>query len=638
MTRLALFSRFSMTTWLAASLLLVSIAPTTFSKETAKEAEVNATTAVQESPAAKKTSKAKPTSEKGDKQVKKVEKKAKSKVRFAQIVLTSSLAESPGSSSPFGDTQLDLQSTIKRIEKAAKDDSIDGLILMIRSPAIGRGKVHELRDAIARYRKSGKKVYADIESAMPSDYLIASACDEIVMPESGMVILPGVRIETMFYKGLLDKLGVHADFLHMGDAKGAAEAITRHDFSKPVRENLTSMVDDLYEQMVETVAFDRPLTREQVIAAIDEGLMGAKRAKKLGFIDQIAYAEDLRKTLSRAHKTNHLVYVENYGKKKVDTDFSGPAGLFKLMKLVTGGSKKSGTKGKKIAVVYAVGAITSGKSRQSLLGAKSMGSDTIVKALREAAADDDIAAIVLRINSPGGSALASDVMWSQIEAIDKPIIASMGDVAASGGYYIAMGTDKIFAEPATITGSIGVVGGKMAMQGLYDKLGVTIGTIGRGKNSGVFSGAHPFSDTERKVILASMQQTYAQFTSKAATGRNMPVEQLRRLAGGRVYTGQQAKANGLVDEIGSLHDALAAAKVMAGMKADDEVKIKAYPEPVDFFESLFGNKDEEKEVAIRLDLGILSPELKAIAGRVNMLQRVFRDPVVLMMPFELEIK
>lgn len=560
------------------------------------------------------------------------------KARLALIVLSDSMPESPGVMGPFGDQQLDLRSTIARLERAAEDDDIHGLVLKIQSPAIGRGKINELREAIKRFRKSDKKVYAQLDMAMPTDYLIAAACDEIVMPESGTLLLPGMHLEAMFYKGLLDKVGIEADFIHMGEAKGAAEPMTRKSFSEPVRKNLSAMVDDLYEQMVETVSFDRPITREQATAAIDQGLITATKAKELGLIDRVAYASDLKADLGKALNAEQLVYVLNYGKQKVDTDFSGPTGLLKLLKLMSGSSQKDRSSGKKIAIVYAVGPITTGESEQSMFGATNMGSTTIVNALREANDDEDVAAIVLRIDSPGGSAIASDLMWSQIQATEKPVVASMGDVAASGGYYIAMGTDKIFAEPTTITGSIGVVGGKMALKGVYDKLGLTIDTISRGKNAGVFSTTNKFSQSERDVIRDMMQDTYQQFTSKAAEGRGMPVEQLKKLAGGRVYSGRQAKANGLVDELGTLHDAIAEAKKMAGIDADKEVKIKSLPEPEDFFESLFGDTDAEREVAVRLSLDGFAPELQAIAKQAATLQRVFREPVVLMMPFDLDIK
>ena len=566
-------------------------------------------------------------------------KKKVAKVRLAQLSLTSDLPESPGGSGPFSELQTDLRTVIKRLERAAEDSKIEGMVLQIQNPGLGRGKINEVREAIKRFRDSGKKVYAELEMAMPADYLIAAACDEIVMPESGMLLLPGVSVEGMFFKGLLDKVGIQADFIHMGEAKGAAEPFTRESFSDTVRANLSSMTDDLYDQMVATVAFDRPITRQQAAAAVDEGLLTAKRAKELGLVDRLAYPSDLRSSLSESYNTDNLVYVQNYGKTKVDTDFSGPTGFLKLLKLMTGASGSGSSSGKKIAVVYAVGAITTGESETDIFGnSSSLGSTTLVEALRDANENEDVAAIVLRINSPGGSAIASDLIWSQIKVIDKPVVASMGDVAASGGYYIAMGCDRIVAEPATITGSIGVVGGKMVLGGMYDKVGISIDTISRGKNSSLFSTTSKFSSSEKDAIMNMMQDTYEQFTAKAAEGRGMPIEQLQKLAGGRVYSGQQAKANGLVDQLGTLHDAVAEAKKLAGIDADKDVKIITLPEAPDLFDALFGGNEAEKEVEVKVDMGQFSPELEAIARRASTLRRVFREPVVLMMPFDLEVK
>lgn len=598
--------------------------------------------AAKEKPADKQAeqSKAKREDAKADR-AKAREAKKSNKIRLAHLKLSDALPESPGGSGPFSDLQVDLRSMLDRIDRAAKDDKIHGLILSIENPELGRGTIHEVREALKRFRETGKKVHAELSMAMPADYLVASACDEIVMPESGVLLLPGIAAEGMFYKGLLDKVGIEADMLHMGEAKGAAEPMTRKSFSQPVRENLSAMLDDLFEQMIETVAFDRPITHEQATEAVDQGLMTATRAKELGLIDRIAYASDYKTGLERSYNASNLVYVENYGKKKVDTDFSGPTGFLKLIKLMSGGSSRSSSSGKKIAVVYAVGAITTGDSQTDLFGNTStMGSNTIIEALRKAADDEDVAAIVLRINSPGGSAIASDLMWSQIQAIDKPIVASMGDVAASGGYYIAMGTDKILAEPTTVTGSIGVVGGKMALSGLYDKVGVTIDTISRGANSTLFSSTNKFSKSEREVVLKMMADTYEQFTSKAAEGREMPVAQLKKLASGKVYSGRQAKANGLVDQLGTLHDAIAEAKSLAGIDDDKEVKLMTLPEAPDFFESLFGDNEAEKEVRLKVDLGVgnIDPTLGKLMSRAQTLQRVFQEPVVLMMPFDLEIK
>jgi protease IV len=567
------------------------------------------------------------------------------KVRFALLTLKETLAESAGQMGPFGDVQLDLRELVNRLDKAADDKSIGGVVLNIQNPALGRGKIEELRDAIGRFRKSGKKVYAQIESAMPADYMIACACDEIVMPETGIVMLPGIHAEATFYKGLLKKIGLEADFIHVGAYKGAAEPYTREKFSDPVRENMNSMVDSLYDDMVTMIVKSRPLSIAQAKDVIDQGLITATRAKELGLIDRVAYPDALRTELAQAHQAEPLVYVKNYGQKKVDTDFSGPMGFFKLMQVMMGtdtGARKS--RGKKIAIVYALGPIMSGESQSDLFGGQIMGSTTIVEALREANDDDEVAAIVLRVDSPGGSALASDLIWHETQVIEKPIVASMGDVAGSGGYYISMGADKIYATPGTITGSIGVVGGKLATSGLYEKLGITTETIERGKNSGLFSSSGKFTPSQRAALEEMMQDIYQQFTRKAADGRDMPLEKLEKLAGGRIYTGRQAKEIGLIDELGTLHDAINEAKKLAGIDEDDEVRIETLPEPTNFFESLFGDMDAEEEVRLPGNLnGLssledLSPELFDAVRRASRLRAVFDQPAAFVMPFELEIR
>lgn len=569
------------------------------------------------------------------------------KIRLALLVLKDELAETSGQVGPFGETKLDLRELVSRLEKAAKDDGIKGVVFDIRNPGIGRAKVEELRAAISRFRASGKKAYAQIETCMPADYLIACACNEIVMPESGMLLLPGIYAEATFYKGLLGKVGVEADFIHMGAYKGAAEPLTRDKFSEPVRENMTSLIDSLYDEMVSTIVKDRPLSIAQARAAIDTGLMTAKKAKELGLIDRVAYFDTLRDDLAKSYNAEPLVYVKNYGQKKVDTDFSGPMGLMKLMQVMMGGSSTNkSARGKKIAVVYAVGPIMTGKSESDPFGAEVMGSTTIVEALRKANEDKNVVAIVLRIDSPGGSALASDLIWHETQVIKKPIIASMSDVAASGGYYIAMGADKIIAAPGTITGSIGVVGGKLAIRGLYDKLGITTETIERGRNSGIFGSSGKFTDSQRAVITSMMEDTYGQFTTKAAEGRKMPVDKLRELAGGRIYTGRQALENGLVDQLGTLQDAVAEAKQMAGIDRDADVKVEVLPEPTNFFESLFGDLDAEEETSLGRpivrsglqELEHVSPEMIDLARRAYRLKAVFDQPAAFVMPFDLDVR
>lgn len=602
-------------------------------KKEASKAEAKAAAAKAEKEAAEKEAESKEADKK--------EKTAEKKVRIAYIIIDGELPESPGEMSLFGDLGVDLRKTMARIEKAGDDESIAGVILQIDA-APGRGKLNELRSAIKRVQGKGKKVYALLESAMGPQYQLASACDEIILPESGEVLLPGVRAEFSFYKDLFAKVGVEADMMHVGDFKGAAEPYTRDSLSEPVRKNMTALIDDLYDEMLTTIASDRDIKIEEIRKLVDQGLLMAAEAKEAGLIDRVIYPDQFRDALQKEYNADKLVYVENYAKQKVDTDFSGPMGMMKLFQSMMGeGRSGSGDSAPKIAVVYAVGPIMSGKSQSSLMGGTSMGSTTIVEALQEAAKDETVKAIVLRVDSPGGSALASDLIWRQTQAIEKPIIASMGDVAASGGYYISMGADRVFAEPGTVTGSIGVVGGKLAMKGVYDKLGIDTESISRGENSGIFSTTDKFSESERKVVERMMKVIYDQFTSKAAEGRKMKQEDLEKLAGGQVYTGRVAKRLGLIDEVGTLRDSIQAAKRQAGLDPDKKVELIVLPKPENPFEALLGgNMDAEREAEARViaSLTTLAPELRGVLRHAMQLRQVMREPVALMMPYWFEIK
>ncbi|MEM8944938.1 MAG: signal peptide peptidase SppA [Planctomycetota bacterium] len=610
---------------LTAVLALLASIPSAFAKEGVIKSESAA------------NSKASETSEaKGDETP---EKKPK-KVRIAHIKISGSLPESPGQMSLFGDLGIDLRKTIARLDKAAKDDRIAGVILEIKPAALGRGKLNELRAAVRRVQAAEKKVYAQIEMAMGSQYQLAAACDEIIMPEAGMVLVPGVRLELSYFKDMLSKLGIEADMMHVGDSKGAAEPLTRTSMSEPVRKNLTAMVDDFFDQLVSTIASDRDLKVDEVRDLVDTGLLTSPTAKKKGLVDRIAYPDEFRAQLKEEHEADELVYVISYAKKSIDTDFSSPFAMIKIFQQMMGAGSGSGSsRGSKIAIVYAVGPIMSGKSENDPFGGQSMGSDTIVKALRDADKDKSVKAIVLRINSPGGSALASDMIWRATQQTDKPIVASMGDVAGSGGYYIAMGADKIMAEPGTITGSIGVVGGKLAVRGLYDKIGMSTDLISRGKNSGIFSSTEKFSDSEREVVKNMMQEVYEKFTEKAAAGRNMPVEELKALAGGQVYSGRDAKRNGLVDELGTLKDAIKTAKKLAKLDADEKVTLKILPEPQNPFEAIFG-ADLDKQREVKLLQGVLgfAPELGAQLRGAVQLRQIMGEPVTLLMPHHLDVR
>ena len=610
----------------------------------AKKAEAKSTPAKKQAPAEKKTKDTKTTAKQPAKKKPAAAESAKTKpdveaktARLAEIQIRGALPEAPAQPGLFGELEKDLAKIIALIDRAAQDEKLDGLVLRIDQPAIGMGKVGELRAAIARARTQGKRIYALLDQATAPALLVACASDEVVMPPSGVLLLPGVRAEVSFYKGLFDKLGIEADMLHVGEAKGAAEPFTRTKLSPAVRENLTQLLDDVYGQMTQSIAADRRLSERRVKELIDEGLFTVLQAEKHGLVDRVAYEDQWRADLAKQLGAKSVEIDRRYGKKKVDTDFSGPMGAFKLMQMMLGGKPAtSAASGKKLAVVYAVGPIMTGKSQQGMFGDVAMGSETIVAALRKAAEDDDVVAIVLRVDSPGGSALASDLIWREIVRIKKPLVASMGDVAASGGYYISMGADRIFAEPATVTGSIGVVGGKLALKGLYDKVGVTTEVISRGKNSGIFSDTGKFTASERETFLAMMRETYQQFTTKAAEGRQMELAELEKLAGGRVYSGARAKDLGLVDEVGTLRDAIAAAKSMAGLKESEKVELQILPKPKSFFEELFGMDDEEATLrAPRLPVG---EKLSRTLGEIETLERLFREPALTLMPYRIELR
>jgi protease-4 len=320
--------------------------------------------------------------------------------------------------------------------------------------------------------------------------------------------------------------------------------------------------------------------------------------------------------------------------------------MIKLMELLMGVEPASRrTSLPKIAVIHASGAISTGKSSADLFGGSTLGSETLIQAINKARDDAAVKAIVLRVDSPGGSALASDLIWQALERVDKPVVASMGDVAASGGYYIAMGADRIFAEPGTLTGSIGVVGGKLALDGLFRKVGITTSVISRGKNSGALSTLSGFSESEKAAMVKLLNSIYQQFTQKAATGRKMEHEQLEKLARGRVYTGSMALKNGLVDELGSLEDAVARAAKLAGLKDDEKYERMLLPKAVSPLEQLFGPLDPDAEVRavapsseLLKALEMLSPDVFEQLKSASIINVLSRESRLTVMPFRLVVR
>jgi protease-4 len=462
-----------------------------------------------------------------------------------------------------------LSGLITTLNKAAKDDSLSGLFLDLSAFDLTLNQAQELGNLITQVRKSGKRVAVYSSDYDTATYVMATYADTIIMPENGNVLVPGVGLQMFFLKGTLDKLNLQPDFIQVGKFKGAEEPFMRTSASPEYREQIQKLVDGMYTQLISTIAANRPNMEEAAVKnAVDAGLLSGKRAKEAGLVDQLLTRDKVDAWVESQFKAG-IDLVDDYGKpKKKSVDLESPFAIFSLL----GESNKPKSRQPGIAVIYAVGEIV-----PDFMGSED--STEIVtpgamrKAVRAALKDDLVKAIVLRVDSPGGSASASDEIWSVLKEADKkkPVTVSMGRVAASGGYYISCSGRSIIADKATITGSIGVVAGKIVIKGLLNKVGVNIETVSRGKHVGMLSLLEPFTDEERAFLTKSMEETYGVFESRVKGARGEKVAQLEEVAQGRLFTGEQAKDAGLVDSIGSLNDAIVAAAKDAGIEKNYQV-------------------------------------------------------------------
>jgi protease-4 len=574
-------------------------------------------------------------------------KEAKPTPILVDITLKGSIPEKPAPVGLEGTALKDnLRSLAETLAKAKADDQVKGLVLRIQDLTIGLGKANELRRAIEDFRTSGKKVFALMDDGGNAEYLVACAADEVVMPESGTLMLKGVAAEVMFYKKAFEKYGIQADMLKVGKYKAAAEPYTRSEMSPAFREELTEVLTDNYTMIAEAIAARRGVSLDEAKTLLDGGPYDADDAKAKGLIDRVAYEDQIQEQLTKALGLETLKLETKYGKKTEKVDYSGLAGFMKMMQSLSGQTAKKPESDKpKVALIYATGMIQTGKSSDGgLLGQEVMGSESVVADLKKAAEDKTVKAIVLRVDSPGGSALASDLIWRETVRIEKPIVASMSDVAGSGGYYISMGCDKIFSEPGTLTGSIGVVGGKVALGGLLEKFGVTTDTVAVGKNGLMDSMFRPFSEGEKVAMQRMMESTYKHFVGKAAQGRKLEFSRVEELAGGRIYSGRRAKELGLVDELGTLNDALAEARKLAGM-SEDEKELLILPEPKGFLETLLGPLEDMETVMPPTSSGLdavlpMLPDAArtAFARAAGFARLLAEERVLTILPFEVEIR
>jgi protease-4 len=539
--------------------------------------------------------------------------------KVALFQLRGSLVEAPrGLTFAFtGEHRGTVHELLQRLGKAAKDDEVAGVAIILDEPSFGWAHVQELRAAIGRLRAVHKTVHCHLTSAGEGAYMVAAACDRISLVPSGSIDLTGLAAEGLYFKGLLDKLGIVADIEHCGAYKGSGEPYTQTGPSKESQEQMQALFGDLYEQMVEVIAKSRDLPAERVRELIDRGPFTARQAAAARLVDELSYRNEFLKDVQK--RLDGAQLAGNYGRQKgPELDLGSPLGFFKLLRDMMEPTKRKAKN--VVALVYVDGMIWTGASEESFFDEFIAGSTTLRRALIEAAEDDGVKAVVLRIDSPGGSALASDIIHQATQIVrkaGKPVIASMGNKAASGGYYVASGADAIFAEPGTITGSIGVVGGKLALGGLFDKIGITTHTYRFGRRADMFNFTRPFDEQERQAVREQMNETYEQFKRCVTSGRGDRLKgDIEQLAGGRVYTGRQALAKGLVDQLGGLDEAIRHAANQAKV-ADYQVRVMPKPKTLfDFIRDAFGLEDEDEEASVRGDTRLslwhqLDPSLRA---------------------------
>src|SRR6266571_2774034 len=531
----------------------------------------------------------------------------------------------------FGGQPQSLSSLLAQFRKAKTDKRITAVMLEIDESSAGWAKAEEIRGAIQDFRTSGKPVYAYLEYGMNKDYYIATACDKVFVPPPGELFINGLAADVMFFRGSLDKLGIYPDIYQIGKYKSAGDTSTQKQMSDAHREFINSLLDDLYGRYIDGIAKARNKSSDDIKALIDNSPYNAAQAKEAGLIDGALYHDEVEKELKK-----------RLGYKDSDELHIAKGSDYRQISQESLGLNK----GEKIAIVYAAGDITSGKSQFGGNGEETIGSDSLVKTLNEVRDDKDIKAIVLRIDSPGGSGLASDIIGRAVESAKqkKPVVVSMGDVAASGGYYIACNANKIVAEPSTITGSIGVVGGKPVIKGFYDWIGVTNEYVLRGNNAGMFRESEKFSDSESKKFQEFLAKTYDDFTTIVAKGRNKEQKYIDSIGQGRVWTGQQGKERGLVDEYGGLDKAIDVAKQLANIPEDKGVQRVIMPRPPSFFEQLMssgGDDDSETHAAMKQREAIaaaLPEDARRAFLYLQLLDRAKNGDVLYRLPFDLRIK
>jgi protease-4 len=469
------------------------------------------------------------------------------------------------------------------LRKAAADSRIRAVVLEPRGLAVGWGKLHEIRGAIEQFRKSGKPVIAYLKSPRTPEYFLATAAERVYMAPEEFLDVKGMRAQLTFFRRTLDKLGVQIEIEHAGKYKDFGDQFTRDKMTPETREVIDSVLDDLYGRLVAAIGSARKKSPEQVKELIDDGPFLASKALKAGLVDALLYEDQMYEEVRNRIKAAELKKISLRDYTRVPASSLGLEG------------------GARIAFVTGEGGITRGSSSDDGPD-DGIASESFDRLLRRVADDSAIKGVVVRIDSPGGDAIASDDIWREMNLLSrkKPVVISMSDVAASGGYYMAMTGDPIVAYPGTFTGSIGVVFGKANLRGLYDKIGVTKETLTRGRYAAVDSDYGPLSPDARAKLREGIDSTYHAFVSRVAQARKRKYEEVEPLSQGRVWLGSQAKANGLIDEIGGLDRAVELIKAKARLPKDAKVTLVAYPPKRSVLDLAFGRgRDNEIDALLR---------------------------------------
>ncbi len=464
----------------------------------------------------------------------------------------------------FSSAQRSHREVLEGIRDAVDQPLVKGVFLRVEELGGSFGRIHELRAALLEVRTAKKTLHCYFDATDNSGYgLLAEVCERISMPPSGMLALTGLRAQSFYVRDLLERVGVSADMLQVGRYKGAADALTRSDMAPELKETLGALLDDLQAEVDRSIQAGRAIDPAALRRATDEGPHTAQTALAAKLVDAIAFDDEARTKAKNAAKAKKVVRV-------LEEPEDRSVGIGDLFELLTDDGK-SDQRGERLVLAYVDGTIGDGDSE----GADGIQSGPFVKAMRRYADDKNVRAVVLRIDSPGGSALASDKMWHAVRRVakHKPVIVSIGDMAASGGYYIACAGTEIFASPTSIVGSIGVVGGKIVADKLADQVGVRSETLARGKNANWLSPVARFSDSERAALQRALNETYRIFLERVSEGRKISGEQLNRVAEGRIMSGTRATEGGLVDTHGGLEAAIARARTKGNLAEDAPTEV-----------------------------------------------------------------